>query len=103
MATVLILNERRNLARAEVFKALGHPARLAMVDALRDGDKCVCDLRELVDLDMSTVSKHLSVLKRAGIVEGRKQGNWVWYSLNLGCLDTFLGCLDGFLDGRATS
>jgi len=102
MTTTLLITERRNKARAEVFKALGHPARLTMVDALRDGEKCVCDLRELVDLDVSTVSKHLSVLKNAGIVSGRKQGNWVWYKLELNCLDKFLGCLDGFLDSRNT-
>ncbi|MBI9080059.1 MAG: winged helix-turn-helix transcriptional regulator [Pseudodesulfovibrio sp.] len=98
MATIILVPERRNKARASVFKALGHPARLIMVDALRTGEKCVCDLRDLVNLDMSTVSKHLSVLKAAGIVSGRKQGNWVWYSLELSCLDNFLGCLDGFLD-----
>ncbi len=102
MTKILLIPKRRNKARAEVFKALGHPARLTMVDALRSGDKCVCDLRDLVDLDMSTVSKHLSVLKAAGIVSGRKQGNWVWYGLELNCLDNFIGCLDGFLDSRNT-
>ncbi len=103
MVAKIQLDDTRNLSRSKVFKALGHPARLAMVDALRDSDKCVCDLRELVDLDTSTVSKHLSVLKNAGVVTGRKKGNWVWYSLELHCLDTFLGCLDGFLDNRQGS
>lgn len=92
------MNELRVAARAEVFKALGHSARLLMVEALREGEKCVCDLRDLVDLDMSTVSKHLTVLKKAGVVEGRKKGNWVYYSLRLHCLDTFLSCLDSFLE-----
>ena len=54
-------------ARAEIFKALGHPARLAMVVAMGDRERCVCDLQEVVGLDMSTVSKHLSILRKAGI------------------------------------
>ncbi|WP_243544776.1 ArsR/SmtB family transcription factor [Pseudodesulfovibrio tunisiensis] len=95
------LNTReRNSARAEVFKALGHPARMVMVDALCRDEMCVCDLRDLVDLDMSTVSKHLSVLKNAGVVASRKQGNWAWYRLEMPCVIKFLECLDATLDKR---
>ncbi|MGE4293492.1 MAG: ArsR/SmtB family transcription factor [Desulfovibrio sp.] len=81
-------------AQSAVFKALGHPARLRMVRALGSGEKCVCELRDLVDLDMSTVSKHLSVLKNAGVVTGEKRGNWMFYRVALACVPGFLGCLE---------
>jgi DNA-binding transcriptional ArsR family regulator len=55
-------------ARAKVIKALGHPSRLHMVDELGKRERCVCELTEMVGADISTVSKHLSVLKNAGIV-----------------------------------
>lgn len=79
---------------AGVFKAMGHPARLTMLAALMDGEQCVCELQQLVGLDMSTVSKHLSVLKRAGVVSSRKQGNWAYYRLELECVGTFINCIE---------
>ncbi|WP_022662203.1 ArsR/SmtB family transcription factor [Paucidesulfovibrio longus] len=82
-------------AQSAVFKALGHPARLRMVRALGQGEKCVCELRDLVDLDMSTVSKHLSVLRNAGVVASEKRGNWMHYRLALTCVPGFLQCLEG--------
>ena len=88
-------DETRSLqVRAEIFKALGHPARLAMVVALGEGERCVCELRELVGLDMSTVSKHLSVLKSVGLVETDKRGKQVFYSLRLPCTLGFLECVE---------
>ncbi len=79
-------------AQAKIFKALGHPSRLIMLEALSGGEKCVCDLQALVGHDMSTVSKHLSVLREAGVVETHKRGTNVYYRLTLCCLDTFLKC-----------
>ena len=61
----------RHEARAQVFKALAHPSRLLIVDELMQSERCVCELTALVGSDMSTVSKHLSVLKAAGVVAGR--------------------------------
>jgi DNA-binding transcriptional ArsR family regulator len=87
--------ETRSLQiRAEIFKSLGHPARLAMVVALGEGERCVRELRELVELDMSTVSKHLTVLKSVGLVEADKRGKQVFYSLSLPCALGFLECVD---------
>ena len=85
--------------KAGMIKALGHPSRLAMVEALAEGELCVCDLQELVGSDISTVSKHLTVLKAAGIVSDRKQGQWVYYSLRTPCIVGFLDCLDSVMDG----
>ncbi len=87
------MNSRRYIeAQAAVFKALGHPSRLLMVDALRNGEKCVCELQALVGDDMSTVSKHLAVLREAGIVEREKKGVNIYYRLVLRCLENFLTC-----------
>lgn len=83
--------------RADIIKALGHPSRLAMVEALADGEMCVCHLQELVGSDMSTVSKHLSLLKHAGIVSDRKQGLWVYYRLRTPCVLNFLGCIEAMV------
>ncbi len=86
--------------RAEIFKALGHPARLAIVVALGVQEHCVCELREIVQLDMSTVSKHLTVLRSAGLVNSKKYGKQVVYSLRLPCTLQFLRCVDRALDER---
>ena len=86
--------ERRQAiaAQARIFKALGHPSRLLMADALLDGEKCVCDLQALAGGDVSTVSKHLAVLREAGVVAAEKRGANMYYRLTLGCLDSFLKC-----------
>ncbi len=90
-------------AQAKMFKALGHPSRLLMVDALRDGEKCVCDLQALIGDDMSTVSRHLSVLREAGIVSSEKRGTNIYYSLSLCCLEQFLACTGQILEKHITS
>lgn len=83
--------------KANVIKALAHPSRLAMVEALAEGERCVCELQELVGSDMSTVSKHLTILRNAGLVRDRKQGLWVYYSLCTPCVSGFLGCIEAVL------
>lgn len=84
--------------RAKVFKALGHPSRLLMVEALGQGEKCVCELRELVGSDISTVSKHLTVLKEAGLVRDERRGTNIYYSLRMQCVTAFLSCVRRFFD-----
>ena len=88
------LNKNSNLEKqAAVFKALGHPSRLLMVRALAEGERCVCELQSLVGSDMSTVSKHLSVLKNAGVVRADKRGNSIYYELVYPCLKDILSCV----------
>lgn len=84
--------------RARVIKALAHPSRLAMVDALAAGERCVCELQALVGADMSTVSKHLSLLRDAGIVRSSKRGLQVFYRLRVPCLLSFLECVDAVFE-----
>jgi DNA-binding transcriptional ArsR family regulator len=80
--------------RAMVIKALAHPSRLLIAEALLDGEKCVCDLQELVGADMSTVSKHLSLMRSAGVLACEKRGLNIYYRLACGCLGDFLCCVD---------
>ncbi|MBG0777929.1 MAG: winged helix-turn-helix transcriptional regulator [Desulfovibrionaceae bacterium] len=84
-------------SRAAVMKALGHPARLMVVDVLARGERCVCELTDLLGLDISTVSKHLRVLKKAGIVSDDKRGKQVFYSLRMPCVLRFFECLESVL------
>jgi DNA-binding transcriptional ArsR family regulator len=87
--------------RAQVFKALAHPSRLLMVDQLSQAERCVCELTELVGSDMSTVSKHLAVLKAAGVVQDERRGSQVWYSLRMKCVTRFVGCVESELQRQA--
>jgi len=68
-------------ATVDVLKALGHPVRLRMVAMLRGGELCVCQMTAVLELAASTVSAHLTDLKRAGLVEERKDGRWVFHRL----------------------
>ena len=86
--------------RAEIFKALGHEDRLRMLEDLADGERCVCDLVESVGSSWSTVSRHLSVLKEAGVVEDEKRGLQVFYRLALPCVPSFMDCLDAARRGE---
>jgi len=63
------------------LKALAHPARLRILALLRGGELCVCQLMEVLGLAASTVSEHLSLLRRTGFVSERKDGKWVFYRL----------------------
>jgi len=88
-------------ARARVIKALAHPARLFVVDELSRGERCVCELQELIGSDMSTVSKHLTVLKSVGIIADEKRGNQVFYTLSVPCVMNFFGCVESVLRSQA--
>ena len=88
-------------ARARIIKALAHPTRLYFVDQLAQGERCVCELQEMVDADVSTVSKHLAVLRNAGIVRDEKRGSKVFYSLYTPCVLNFFACVEGVIEVTA--
>jgi len=71
---------------ARLFHALSDPTRLAILDRLRDGERCVCDLMDSLDAAQSRLSFHLKVLKEAGLVSDRRDGRWVYYTLSQGIL-----------------
>ena len=87
--------------RARIIKALAHPTRLFLVDELAKGERCVCDLTELVGADISTVSKHLSQLKSAGIVQDDKRGVMVFYTLRTPCVQKIFSCIEGVIRLKA--
>lgn len=86
--------QARRILPDAVFKALGSPARLTLVRTLVGGERCVCDLVEAVALGWSTTSKHLDVLREAGIVSSDKRGQKIFYRLELACVAHFIDCLD---------
>jgi ArsR family transcriptional regulator len=88
-------------ARARVIKALAHPSRLWMVSELESGERCVCELAEMLEVDMSTASKHLTVLKGAGIVGDERRGSKVFYALKVPCILGFLDCVEAVLKSEA--
>ena len=88
-------------ARAKIIKAMAHPTRLFIVDRLSKGERCVCKLTKMVGDDVSTVSKHLSVLKNAGIVADEKRGTQVFYTLRVPCVLNFFSCVESVLKSNA--
>lgn len=91
----MTIKEKIYEARAEIAKALAHKTRLKIIDILHEeGGHCVCELTEILDVSQSTVSKHLGVLKNAGVVSSKKEGLNVTYTLRIPCVKNFFGCLD---------
>ena len=93
--------QARYQARARIIKAMAHPTRLFMVDELSRGERCVCELTAMVGADVSTVSKHLALLRNAGIVNMDKRGAQVFYSLHMPCVLRFLSCVETVLESTA--
>jgi DNA-binding transcriptional ArsR family regulator len=97
MPTATANNLARQEARARVIKAMAHPVRLRLLECLAQGPKCVCDLQEVAGLDMSTVSKHLHLMRDAGLIDSERRGQWVHYSLRCACILNFMKCVDEVL------
>ena len=87
--------------RSGIIKAMAHPTRLFIVDELAKQTRCVCELTEMVGADISTVSKHLTVLKQAGIVQDEKRGTQVFYTLRCPCVRQFFDCVEAVLKSNA--
>jgi DNA-binding transcriptional ArsR family regulator len=66
---------------AEVCKALAHPARIKILDLLRAGERCVCELAPLVGISDSNLSQHLAILRKSGLVETRREGHSIFYGV----------------------
>lgn len=81
-------------AREKIIKAMAHASRLLILDTLSKGEKCVGEIVELIGADTSTVSKHLSVLKNAGIIEDDKRGLNVYYKLRCPCVIEYIECIE---------
>jgi ArsR family transcriptional regulator len=87
--------------RAEVIKAMAHPTRLFIMDKLSGGKHCVNELHEMLEVDLSTVSKHLTVLRKAGIVVATKKGTQVYYALRVPCIMNCMQCIETLIKKNA--
>jgi ArsR family transcriptional regulator len=95
-----MLNKKKQMLyekQAEVAAAVAHPLRIAILDFLKDGEQCVCDIAANVGSERSNVSRHLSVMSNAGILECRKEGLNVIYRLKCLCILDFFSCVRGVL------
>ncbi len=80
--------------RAHMFKALGHPMRVFILEKLKERPRCVCELAEEIGINKSAASKHLSQLKEAGLVDDEKQGTLVEYRLTAPCVLDLAACAE---------
>jgi ArsR family transcriptional regulator len=87
--------------QAQVAQAIGHPLRLAIIDFLKDGPQCVCDIAEYIGSERSNVSRHLSLMVAAGILGHHKKGLQVIYKLKCPCILDFFSCMSGVLKEQA--
>ena len=78
--------------QAEIARAIAHPIRVAILDFLKDGDQCVCDIADFIGSERSNVSRHLAVMVNAGLLEYRKEGLKVIYKLKCKCITDFFAC-----------
>ena len=86
--------------RAKIIKAMAHPVRLMVIEFLKNGDQSFSDIFDLFQLDKSTVSKHLLVLKEAGIVSSRKDGADMVYKLVVPCVIDFFSCITAVIESN---
>jgi DNA-binding transcriptional ArsR family regulator len=100
--TMVSRNAAKYEARAKILKAMAHPTRLFIVEELaKRGERCVCELTEQIGADMSTVSRHLTILKQAGIVEDEKRGVSVYYRLQMCCGLAFFKCVESVMQNNS--
>ncbi len=95
-----MLSKRKQLLfekQAEIAKAIAHPLRIAVVNFLKDGEQCVCDIAQHIGSERSNVSRHLSVMSNAGLLEYRKEGLKVIYKLKTPCILEFFSCVSRVL------
>ncbi len=88
MENIMNLQEEK----AAILKGIAHPVRIRIVEILAKREMCVCEIADLFDFDRTTISKHLSLMKDLGILDSRKDGLNVWYSLRMKCLSSLLSC-----------
>ncbi|MFH1369744.1 MAG: metalloregulator ArsR/SmtB family transcription factor [Planctomycetota bacterium] len=87
--------------QAGIAQAMAHPLRIAIIDFLKEGQQCVCDIAEHIGAERSNVSRHLSVMVNAGILECHKKGLKVIYKLKCPCILDFFACMSGVLKNEA--
>ena len=86
--------------RAKIIKAMAHPVRLMVIEFLKNGEHSFSEVFDLFKLDKSTVSKHLLVLKEAGIITSRKEGTDMIYKLEVPCVIDFFSCVTAVIESN---
>jgi len=86
--------------RAKIIKAMAHPVRLMVIEFLKGGERSFGEMFDMFELDKSTVSKHLLVLKEAGIVSSRKDGADMIYRLEVPCVTDFFSCVTAVIESN---
>jgi len=87
--------------QARIAQAIGHSLRLEIIDFLKHGPQCVCDIAEHIGAERSNVSRHLSVMVNAGVLECHKAGLKVIYNLKCTCILDFFTCISGVIKNEA--
>ncbi len=94
--------QAKYVARARIIKAMAHPTRLFIVDELaQNAERCVQELTEMVGVDISTMSRHLALLKGVGIVDDERRGSQVYYRLRVRCVLNFFECVESVMQCNA--
>jgi ArsR family transcriptional regulator len=99
-----MLNKQKKMLfekQAEIAKSIAHPLRIAILDFLKDGEQCVCDIAAHIGAEQSNVSRHLSVMVKAGVLECRKEGLKVIYKLRTPCIIDCFSCITTCLKQQA--
>lgn len=92
---MICYNDNKNYERkVEILKAMAHPVRLAILEKLRAGDMCACVIADMFESDRTTVSKHLAILKKAGLVDDIKEGRNIIYHLKMPCILDVMPCIE---------
>ena len=89
-------------AKARIMKALSSPIRLMIVDELSQGERCVCELQPLFNINKSTLSRHVTALRNVGIVSGRRDGVRLMLKLETPCILKVFDCTMGVMQAEAT-
>ena len=95
-----IKDQKRLIKRASLLKSLAHPSRLLLLELLEKGPLCGAELTKAIGADKTTVSKHLTVLKKAGLVRDKKRGTWSYYELACGCASHLIDCLESGVENE---
>lgn len=97
-----LINQRILEGQASILKALGQPTRLQILELLKDGERCVCEIFPAINQEQANVSKHLSILRQAGILESRKDGLRILYRIKTPEILVLLDGVSRLLKARAS-
>lgn len=91
-------SDEKSEIKANILKGLAHPVRIAIAEMLADDEICACEIADKFSIDRTTVSKHLSLMTRLGILKPRRDGQNILYTLNMKCLLSTLQCIDDLIE-----